>query len=68
MSLSISRKIPSSPAVRFPRSPACLTSSFGAPCSFPSGLKWPPRQLHYRYICQTQEEGTEKTSINNVEK
>lgn len=38
--------LPSSPTVRFPRSPAWRLSSSGAPCSFPAGLKCGPAHTY----------------------
>lgn len=34
--------LPFSSAVTLPRSPTCLSSSFGPPCFFDRGLKWAP--------------------------
>ena len=42
-------KIPSSPAVTFPRSPAWRFSSSGAPCSLPAGLKCGPRAQNNQF-------------------
>ena len=39
---------PSSPAITFPKSPACLTSSVGLPWVLPCGLKWPPELVQPR--------------------
>ena len=46
----LARNLPSSPAITFPRSPACLSSSSGAPCVLPLGLKCPPiKPIHSLY-------------------
>lgn len=37
---------PESSATTFPKSPACLTSCVGPPCSLPKGLKWGPADMH----------------------
>nr|ACR34401.1 unknown [Zea mays] len=42
LSVILTLTTPSSPAVTFPRSPAWRSSSSGAPCSLPTGLKCGP--------------------------